>query len=468
MSEKQKDSKKQSENQPEGITEITVSGFKSISEEKTIAIRPLTVLAGANSSGKSSIMQPLLLMKQTLESSTDHGALNISDDNVQFNKTEQLLSQIQGKSNINNDEFSVKIATSWQNENNQNSASVSLTYKKNKHRNFDITNMRSTLNGKPLTLKPNMTHDEIMSILPEEIKTNKVFPLNVTFGEKTYKQEVYRDKCFLALAHVYINLDKLNNNQNKESSFILSPSILFKTYITDLIHISGLMNRRKRTFPVSAVGESFPGLFEDYFASVIRFWEEEKDQANLDQLKEWLIKLSFTRHIETKYLNDTEIELMVDRLPPGSDSKERDLVSVADVGVGVSQTLPILVALLVARPGQLVYIEQPELHLHPKAQHKLSEILSEAANRGVRVVIETHSDILIRGIQTQVAKEKLDADKVILHWFERQENGATEITKGQLSDAGTSGKWPQDFGDTVLKAEGDFIESVGEYRRKHG
>ncbi len=51
----------------QGITEISVQGFKSLYEESRIEIRPLTILAGANSSGKSSIMQPLLLMKQTLE-----------------------------------------------------------------------------------------------------------------------------------------------------------------------------------------------------------------------------------------------------------------------------------------------------------------------------------------------------------------------------------------------------------------
>ncbi|MGI9105730.1 MAG: AAA family ATPase, partial [Pyrinomonadaceae bacterium] len=57
-----------------GITKITVAGYKSISREQSIEIRPLTILAGANSSGKSSMMQPLLLLKQTLEASYDPGA----------------------------------------------------------------------------------------------------------------------------------------------------------------------------------------------------------------------------------------------------------------------------------------------------------------------------------------------------------------------------------------------------------
>ena len=61
----------------EGITKIAVKGFKSIAEEREIDIRPLTILAGANSSGKSSIMQPLLMLKQTLEAPYDPGPLLI-------------------------------------------------------------------------------------------------------------------------------------------------------------------------------------------------------------------------------------------------------------------------------------------------------------------------------------------------------------------------------------------------------
>src|SRR5437588_31327 len=80
----------------DGITKITVSGFKSISREQSIEVRPLTVLAGANSSGKSSIMQPLLLLKQTLEAPYDPGALLLNGPNVHFTSTDQLLSRMSG------------------------------------------------------------------------------------------------------------------------------------------------------------------------------------------------------------------------------------------------------------------------------------------------------------------------------------------------------------------------------------
>src|ERR1700681_4249836 len=77
-----------------GITRITVAGFKSIATEQSIEVRPLTILAGANSSGKSSIMQPLLLLKQTLDATYDPGALLLNGPNVRFTSIEQILSRI--------------------------------------------------------------------------------------------------------------------------------------------------------------------------------------------------------------------------------------------------------------------------------------------------------------------------------------------------------------------------------------
>ena len=75
---------------PPAITSLSIAGFKSIVEEQTLEIRPLTLLAGANSSGKSSMMQPLLLLKQTLEAPYDPGPLLLNGPNVKFTSARQF------------------------------------------------------------------------------------------------------------------------------------------------------------------------------------------------------------------------------------------------------------------------------------------------------------------------------------------------------------------------------------------
>src|SRR5258708_55879 len=79
---------------PRAITQIKVTGFKSIADEAKIETRPLTILAGANSSGKSSMMQPLLLLKQTLEASYDPGSIMLNGPLVKFTSADQVLSRI--------------------------------------------------------------------------------------------------------------------------------------------------------------------------------------------------------------------------------------------------------------------------------------------------------------------------------------------------------------------------------------
>lgn len=95
---------------PEGvITAISIQGFKSFYDKRRIEVRPLTILAGANSSGKSSAMQPLLMMKQTLESSYDPGSLLISGADVRFTSSKQLLSKLKGKNRIDNFKIGIEI-----------------------------------------------------------------------------------------------------------------------------------------------------------------------------------------------------------------------------------------------------------------------------------------------------------------------------------------------------------------------
>jgi predicted ATPase len=123
--------------------------------------------------------------------------------------------------------------------------------------------------------------------------------------------------------------------------------------------------------------------------------------------------------------------------------------------------MPVLVALHAAKPGQLVYVEQPETHLHPRAQFDLSQVLASAAKRGVRVVVETHSSIVLLGVQTLVAEGSLAPDKVKLHWFQRDKIGRTIIRNAELDEAGRFGDWPADFDDVALKTESRYLDAAG-------
>jgi predicted ATPase len=117
-----------------------------------------------------------------------------------------------------------------------------------------------------------------------------------------------------------------------------------------------------------------------------------------------------------------------------------DLVNIADVGL---------------------YLEEPEIQLHPRAQVYLAGILAQAAKRGVIVVAETHSSLLLLGIQTLVANRDLDPSIVKLHWFRRNSaDGSTRVESADLDRNGAFGEWPEDFDDVSLHAEKDYLDAV--------
>jgi predicted ATPase len=416
---------------PVGFTEIGVSGFKSFSEETRIQLGSLTILAGANSSGKSSIMQPLLLMKQTLEAPYDPGALLLDGPNVSFTSGEQLI--FRKTQNLQEGEFVVKSAIGGM--------KFSSTFRWENHLGISIVSqsVSSSAIGE-ITINSGMEPLDLLQYVPSILK-------DIKFDNGDYC-EVVRRRCFL---HVQAQaIETVNINAFWTDSVAAG--------LRRMIHIQGLRGNPVRSYMTAAITAfGFEGRFEKYVASIIDQFQKENPEQ-LIKIQEALQKLGLTDIVQTQRLNDTQIELRVGRVLGQADPT--DTVNIADVGFGVSQVLPVIVALLVAQPGQLVYIEQPEIHLHPRAQIALSEIFADAANRGVRVVVETHSELFLLGVQSLVAEDKLDPKEVKLHWFTRNPNGSSKVTSAELDTTGAFGDWPQDFGMTALALENRYLSAA--------
>ncbi|MDE0326357.1 MAG: AAA family ATPase [Candidatus Poribacteria bacterium] len=428
-----------SEKKTEGITKIAVKGFKSIAEECEIDIRPLTILAGANSSGKSSIMQPLLMLKQTLAAPYDPGPLLIDGPHVQFTLAEQFLSMLTNSKRV--DHFQTRIDI----REPRISCSVGTTFRK-KQSGIEIVKMtvgfQDLVNSKSLakvtTIYPEMQPEEI-KLMVEQNWISDNFDI------------VRHSRCFL-------DFESQSQDGDRPINLITYIRITTEYQILNSIHLPGLRGNPERTYKRTSTDPWYYGTFEYYAASLIHEWQETKDER-LKTVADALYTLGFTGKVGTQKVDDVGIELQVGRLSHDK-TDEADMVNIADVGFGVSQVLPVLVALIVAEPGQLVYLEQPELHLHPRAQVALARILADAAKRGVRVVVETHSSLLLLAIQTLVAEGDLPPELVKLHWFTRREDGVTKVSSADLDEAGAYGEWPEDFDDVDLKAQSRYIKAA--------
>jgi hypothetical protein len=402
----------------DGITRVAVEGFKSIVNRQEIEIGPLTILAGANSSGKSSIMQPLLLLKQTLEATYDPGPLKIDGPNVRFTSSEQFLSKGRAPG----------LAASLTVEIELPGAAFRVTFQRG-GAGLEVVEQRTVLQKQERIIRPGMS--------PREI------------AERMHQPEL------AGLSGLRVAPSRFFLGLTSTEMPWASGADWFVPLLRSTIHVPSLRGNPSRTYPrITRIDPIFPGTFLDYFASVILHWQSEKSDQ-VQALDRDLDDIGLTEKVMAKALNEIEIDLQVSRIADSAD-----MISIADVGFGVSQVLPVLVALHAADAGRLVYLEEPEIHLHPRAQTKLADVLADAAKRGVRVVAETHSSLVLRAVQTLVAKGDLPPELVRLHWFSRDREGVTRINPATLDANGAFGDWPEDFGDVALESEKEYLDAV--------
>jgi len=452
------------------VTSIDITGYKAL-KNVNLTVRSLTLLAGANSSGKSSILQPLLLLKQTLdERFQTAGALLLNGPHVQLTDATQLLSKVEG---ARPDGFLIRIKA--YNKEYSRAEYIELSYKEQGLR-FALEYQEANRGEGICRLTPDMSASEIRTQLAsEDLEFIEFFS-----SKNAFSRVVNKVKNDSSLESDSFNENDLNYRVANDNDEFLSIAVSYKgvdvigfpfgydiqRWLVNIIHIPGLRGNPKRTYPATELQNRVRGTFDVYSAGVIKQWQEEEDTASLQALNNSLIRLGLTRSINAKNVNANEVELRVGRLPVGTNKKD-DSVNIADVGFGVSQVLPILVALIVAREHQLVYIEQPELHLHPRAQVEMAKLLVEAAQRGVQVIVETHSSLLLLTFQTLIAQKQIAPDKVALQWFSRDEEGATQIALADIDAAGSFGEWPEDFGETELKAQGAYLDAAMEAEAIH-
>lgn len=122
-------------------------------------------------------------------------------------------------------------------------------------------------------------------------------------------------------------------------------------------------------------------------------------------------------------------------------------VSLVDSGAGVAHVLPLVVAVRLARARpSLLCLEQPELHLHPRAHVAVAELLLESLERRpeTRLLVETHSDTLVLRIRREIAARRLAPEDVRLYFVDEESTGGSRVKEIQFDDRGTPDWWPKD------------------------
>ena len=206
------------------------------------------------------------------------------------------------------------------------------------------------------------------------------------------------------------------------------------------------------------------GYQGEYTAQILSQYGYKNDNAD-----EILVDLDRRFNPDNKYLLHQVSEWM-DYLMPGvtigvkddydlqraqiivknSFSNDKSVRS-TNIGFGISYVLPIIVTGLLAKKGSIMIVENPEAHLHPSAQSRIGYFLSRVAQTGVYVIIETHSEHLLNGIQIAVAKEIINKDLVTINYFNTNDNRSLQVKEIAVSDHGHLSEWPYGFFDQTQR-----------------
>lgn len=179
------------------------------------------------------------------------------------------------------------------------------------------------------------------------------------------------------------------------------------------------------------------------------------------QVNAWLSELMPGVSISASYdPNTNSAQIKIDNYFTKGDS-----TIATNIGFGISYVLPIIVTGLIAKKGAYVIVENPEAHLHPSAQSKIGRFLAMVANAGIKVIVETHSDHVINGVQIAAAKGEISSEQITINFFSQPQDTEDVVETANIvqpivesisvNRQGELSHWPKGFFD---QTQNDFAQ----------
>ncbi|MCB9495963.1 MAG: DUF3696 domain-containing protein [Fibrobacteria bacterium] len=416
------------------LTQLKLKNFKIWKSTGQLALAPVTLFLGANSSGKSSLIQALLLIRQTVNAGDDSIDLNLGHqdrgDTVELGQFKDLLCRHGSSSEVG-------IEFRWAPDGDiQSGAMFSAEYKGGKNGEAILDSLR---------IGPDQNSWWVTHL------KERVYRFWLGSERRSRKQGVefrpVRSFGFTPMALTSFGDAALRIQAN---------SSLLVDELRKITYLAPLRQAAKRNYgwngqTPTTIADDGARAVDALIASGVAFNLAKQRKLPTTPLaaelilgvSNWLNEMDLADSVSVKQVGKSYLyEILVHK-----DGKASNL---RDVGVGVSQVLPVIIAALHARPGHIVILEEPESHLHPLAQAVLAELLTKVSKeRNVQFVIETHSEHMFRRLQTLLAKSEVLPEECALYFIEK-EGGQANIRRLSVDSYGKVKDWPDRFfGDTL-------------------
>ena len=440
------------------LKSLEFENFKSWGGRHRLEFGRITGLFGANSSGKSSIIHLLLLLKQTTELRDPSRVLNFGDGTNDYVDLGSFVDVVTNHDTSQSISFSV----SWNPDRpisvGKINASSSLSaIAGDRGESVVISHLGYEIHFTDSVTRISRRKPRVLSIDMKRLNQDYYAQHSSLDNGDSSERDVLQGNIRLFglggldVVHPHgVQIDYYRDDmQNKQSSTKIESEVAFhiEMLFRQVVYLGPLRNHPRRSYTWTGVTPSTAGHRGEQAMQVLL----TEKLATLDVVTRWLRHLGMAESLSLERVGSGARiwESLIRHQTGGAE------VNLADVGFGVSQVLPVIVTLLSAPPGSLVILEHPDIHLHPKAQSELADLLIDIASAGeIQILLESHSEHLLARIQRRIAESArgdggLAPEDVRLYFCE-QEQGKSKLTPLKMQPSGLITNWPRDFFGDML------------------
>ncbi|MEE9394283.1 MAG: DUF3696 domain-containing protein [Planctomycetota bacterium] len=374
------------------LTRLDLEHFKCF-ERLKLPLGSMTLLAGTNAAGKSSILQAMVLLHQTMKLNEWSTHLLLNGDELQLGTVQDIVDKVHGRLGFRLGLVDEDRVVEW-------------TFRTDERQAMSADVAAVTINGArhdaPLRLHFLLPPDDDKAT---QLLAKRMSGLSYLSAERVGPRDVY------SLA------DPLTTQVVGSRG----------EHTTSLLHWA-----RDEAVSASLVRQGHPPRL---LAQV---------SARMDQFFPGC-SIDVQRILST---NGVSLGIRT--------SNETDFHRPVHVGFGLTQVLPVIVAAMSSTPGDLLLVENPEVHLHPAGQAMMGHFLAEVAAAGTQVILETHSDHVLSGVRRAVKSGATPSECVRLHFFRDRTLGGDQVVSPLIDNEGNIDHWPDGFFDQFDKDMNHF------------
>ena len=460
------------------ITEMRAQKFKSWLDTGPMRLAPITGLFGTNSSGKTSLLQLLLMLKQTVDSSDRQRVLNTGDD-----RTYVDLGTFYDIIHAHEIPGALSLSIAWGLK-----PSLRITDPNSERRTlFSIPTLQfdATIAGTNQAIGVDRFAYSFQAEgagtayrhtfgMEQRPGTNGLSRPSYEMLAEGYelKRRSGRPAALPPPVKCYGFPDQVNAYY-QNAGFLADLVLAFEELFNGVFYLGPLREYPQRDYTwggerpqdVGRRGElAISAMLASQERPTVKIGKANRPTKTVEErVALWMRDLGLIHDFSLQPIaeNRKSYEVRVRRTPRSSE------VLITDVGFGVSQILPVLVLCYYAPEGSTIILEQPEIHLHPRVQARLADVFIDAVKtRNIQLIVESHSEHLLRRLQRRIAEEALGPEQAALYFCTTDKQGASQLQTLDLDPFGNITNWPKDFfgdemGDLLAMSEAAMKRQMG-------